>query len=369
MIQQRMSSDGDNNYAARLRESLKDIHSKIIEEEERLDLLKSLQKRKICTRDIMAFVEQQGIKRSVNKAWDFGTSQRAMSSKIRDAKKSLHFNRRRKSMLKKEYIGLVNNRASKVKKLFRDIKKTIESALNVKRKRKAYLEKIAHLQKVMGEKIHVANPSASQATKVPERLKEYKDLPVFGTSKDLPAPQAPTGPFICDKGIKLTKQELTVLSKDPKFSLMEECTEDIFKLEMERSFAKNRFNNYQNDTSNRVKIGAQLTEKGGREIEQHKKIVHKDLATLKKEQWAEVSHRYIYDPFLKSIDFSHRRPTDYKFNARIKLPKPMDSESEFTCELKRREYLKTYKSYIEGKHKKRKKEAKGKKNKQYFELK
>ena len=110
-----------------------------------------------------------------------------------------------------------------------------------------------------------------------------------------------------------------------------------------------------------MKIRPQATEEGGRETEQQK-IIHKDLGALKKEQWAEVSHRYIYDPFFKSIDFSHRRPTDYKFNARIKLPKPMDSESEFTCELKRREYLKTYKSYIEGKRKKREKEDKGKKN-------
>ena len=355
MTGSKISDDGDITYAVRLRESIKDIHSRIMDEEERLDLLKSLHQRGICTRDIMAFVHQQGIKRSVNKAWDFATSQKAMSSKIRDAKRSIQLNRRRKSALKKEYLKLVNYKGSKLRKLIKDIKETVDSAPDLIKKKKANKVKIEHLQRVMSEKAYLTNPSASQPTKVPERLREYSDLPVFGTSKDLPTPQVPTGPFICDGRIELNKQELCILSKDPKFSLMEECTESSFKLEMERMFAKNRFNKYNEKLSD-----GGVRKKEAENAEGPKVI--KDIELIKREMWSKVSHRYIYDPFSKVIDFSHRRPTDYKFNARIKLPKPMDVESEFTCELKRREYIKTFKSYTTSRSKEFLKKKKGTEN-------
>ena len=63
------------------------------------------------------------------------------------------------------------------------------------------------------------------------------------------------------------------------------------------------------------------------------------------DMWQKESHRYIYDPFNRNINFSFRRATDYKLNTRIKLPKPLDEESEFTCEMKRREYLRVFREY------------------------
>ena len=49
--------------------------------------------------------------------------------------------------------------------------------------------------------------------------------------------------------------------------------------------------------------------------------------------------RKVFDPISKTVDFSGRRPTDYKLNKHVILPKPIDSLGEFECELRRREYM------------------------------
>ena len=39
------------------------------------------------------------------------------------------------------------------------------------------------------------------------------------------------------------------------------------------------------------------------------------------------------------------RPTDYKLNSRVILPKPLDVENEYSCEYKRRAYLEAFHSH------------------------
>ena len=57
-----------------------------------------------------------------------------------------------------------------------------------------------------------------------------------------------------------------------------------------------------------------------------------------KKIWDGEKHRFVFDPFNKQLDFRFRRPTDYKLNKRLILPRPLDDIGEFYCELKRRSY-------------------------------
>ena len=56
-------------------------------------------------------------------------------------------------------------------------------------------------------------------------------------------------------------------------------------------------------------------------------------------------NRYVFNPLDKSIGFNKRNASDYKMNKSIKLPKPLSSEKEFECEVKRREYEKAFLRY------------------------
>ena len=104
-----------------------------------------------------------------------------------------------------------------------------------------------------------ANKHIFTPTKTPDRLKEYSPLPVFGGPKDLPKREEPTGPFICSKSLKLSKQEYQILSKDPKYSLMQDCDRDTFSLESERMLAKNRFNHSFRNKKNKAQRGGLKT--------------------------------------------------------------------------------------------------------------
>ena len=55
--------------------------------------------------------------------------------------------------------------------------------------------------------------------------------------------------------------------------------------------------------------------------------------------------RFIYNPVGNYIDFTARRATDYKLNRNVNLPKPMNSEKELQCELRRSSYLKAFNDY------------------------
>ena len=61
----------------------------IVENKERLNLLHGLNKRGLCTRDILSFIVNQTELRSVNKHLDKSTAKRAMKSKIEDCKAAL----------------------------------------------------------------------------------------------------------------------------------------------------------------------------------------------------------------------------------------------------------------------------------------
>ena len=56
-------------------------------------------------------------------------------------------------------------------------------------------------------------------------------------------------------------------------------------------------------------------------------------------------HRQVYNPVDRVIDFSMRRPTDYKLNKHVKLPKAMGFDQELDCEIRRRNYLSVFQSY------------------------
>ena len=136
-------------------------------------------------------------------------------------------------------------------------------------------------------------------------MSEYAQLPVFGTPQDLPKAQTPTGPYLCDNKIKLSKQELLILSKDPKYSLLEEIDERNFKLELERMVAKNRFNEYNCGTSTSsesiLHLGVMESDNvvprpdsnGKSEAEGSNNYSTRVDSKSKWDMWQKESHRYI----------------------------------------------------------------------------
>ena len=55
--------------------------------------------------------------------------------------------------------------------------------------------------------------------------------------------------------------------------------------------------------------------------------------------------RFVFNPLENSINFAQRKPTDYKLNRNIILPKPLGPDLELQCELRRHNFIKALEVY------------------------
>ena len=350
--------------AVNIREKLLEICNKIEEEKEKFELLKTLQSKGLITRDIMSFVIKQSKIRSHDRWPDKLTARRAMSAKISDSYKTLQIKRNQGRVIKNKCLEQLGNKKYKLRSLVKSIRQEIQGSDRHHALTKKNDRKIKHLQKIQssmwGDKLPKYKPSP-----VPDRLKEYASLPIFKLPVDMPKPQELVGPFICHPGIKLDQNELKILKKDPKFSLMDKCDKETFMVENELSIAKHRYglqeSKYdqkkdkivcvpQTPNNNKERYSPDINgvdeysdKNSGVDEYSDKNNVDeysdtKQLETL----WAKESHRFPFDPFSKGLDFRFRRPTDYKLNKRVVLPKSLDDTQEFLCEVKRRGFIQTY---------------------------
>ena len=76
-----------------MHDKLLEIQKRIVDEEERIRLLKTLQRNGLSTRDIFAFTKKQAGLRVINKNIDASTAKVSMSAKIRDCHESLKASR------------------------------------------------------------------------------------------------------------------------------------------------------------------------------------------------------------------------------------------------------------------------------------
>ena len=350
-----LRQSGRYNFAGTEEERHK-THEKIIRDELRLWLLKSLLERDLATREIYYFVKKQGDKRETNKKPDIMTIRSAMSVKIKDLLRSLKRSRLKRSICKKRLLEDLDHKSYRLRKRWRAITNSLRP-LGEKIKEK-YEKKILHytrVQKLTTDTGLIRNNKRVTPTPVPKHLQKYETLSIFRLPEDLPVPLTPLGPFVCDPKITLTREEKLILSKDPKFSIAPEPSEQNFRTEEERMIAKHRYNstNYK-----RKKEGVTAI----RLDEPEKEMIQTDRLTKLHELYLENKNRFTYNPTERSISFQKRRATEYKLNKSVKLPKPLNSDQEFECEVRRREFLQSFYEYtnIQEKRKRKGRKERGK---------
>ena len=319
-----------------------------MDEEERLNLLVTLRKKGLSTRDIMGFVKNQADIRQVNKGLDKTVARLAMTSKIKDCKGVIRLHRSKKRDLKLEYLNTTDGNRYRMRRIIKSAR--VEHNLRIQEKQTKMEKKIRHLQLVQ-EKLdatYMDPPRLQEPTKTPDRLKEFQGLSIFGLPTDLPTKQEPLGPYVCSNNIELSEGERAILSRDPKYSLMMQCSEEDFDTESERALALHRYGENAKKDKIKKKKNSVITYNvnNGNSNESHG-LNHNgiDREKILMDLWKESEHRHIYNPFDKFIKFSSRRPTDYKLNTRVKLPKPLDLNGAFLCESRRKAYKDTFNEY------------------------
>lgn len=214
-----------------MREKLLDSCNRINDEQEKLNLLTTLQSKGLVTRDIMSFVVKQASIRTQNRWPDKLTARRAMSAKISDCYKALQWKRSHRKAIKNTCLDLLGGKKYKLNSLVKSVRREIYKENQTSTSRKKFIEKNNHLQKIQKNIWNSQTPKYKAST-VPVRLKEYANLPIFKLPEDMPKPEELMDPFICHPGINLNQNELNILKKDPKYSLIDQCSKELFMVEM-----------------------------------------------------------------------------------------------------------------------------------------
>ena len=176
---------------------------------------------------------------------DWTTVRSAMKNKIRDLTRTLKNDHRIKNKLEKELLNHLNGKSWVLRKKIKEMKfelekERLELIKNHEQKLKHYKDCQKRLDST-GINIKTHKLPRVIPTITPHDLSEYSTLLIFGPSEDLPTKQKLLGPFIVDKNIKLSKGEVQLLSRDPKFSVKYPPSKMGMSTEVERMNAKTRY--------------------------------------------------------------------------------------------------------------------------------
>lgn len=219
---------------------LQETYNAVTEFDLRKELLENLVNEDLATRDIFSFVKGQARLRLIDKRMDKKTSRQAMRSKITDLRRSKNRAKTRLKLLEKDLRTSLNNKRHRVR---RYLKKLRDKNNLIRKKKKAlYRTKIEHYRGIQRDdnacSIYKEN---IEPTNTPYFLREYSSLSVFETPDKMPKPMRPLGPYICDKKLKISPEELLILQKDPKYSIRSMTTNCEFQVELEKALGKHRY--------------------------------------------------------------------------------------------------------------------------------
>ena len=354
-----LSDDLRHIEIGELEDELVETHRKVMWNETRLDLLNSLLRQGHCTRDVYSFICKQADQCENISLPDLRTMHSAMKLKIHDIKTSINGYHRKRRQKEGEALRLLDGRSSLVRKKLRQIRQTIKGERELIKQK--YQKKISHYHKTQvrlnkdHQRVEVKQTlSKSRPTIPPRHLGEYSTLSIFGACEDLKKPDRPLGPYITDTSIKLTRGEVKLLSKDPKFSLKYDPDPMTTSIEIERMNSKARF---ELGSKNKNYKKPRITTGEGKPIEWEENLKESTGDPLL-DLFRQCEGKFVFNPLEKSIDFTRRKATDYKLNRNIILPQPLTNDREFQCELRRKAYMEALETHCSVIRSSRKKEFK-----------
>ena len=193
-------------------------------------------------------------------------------------------------------------------------------------------------------------------------------LSIFSPSQNELKPEPPTKPFVCDKSIELSPNELKLLARGPKYMVRDELSAEDFEVELEKMIAKKKLDTAFNKDDLKMdelgKVSAphadqQLCENSGKS--DMGKINNSKLSKANNSNilWEEQANNMVYNIKDKSFNFGNLRATSYKHNKNVFLPQPESSDIEKNHEYRKSEMRRIFKRAV---HKSNAKDSKSKPN-------
>ena len=293
----------------------------------RLDLLKSLQAENLGLQQVENFVQNQAKSRLSKKFQkkdlrDSSQIEFIMRSKIRDAYEAVRETTLLKSKLKKKLTSILRKNSKLGERIFQQLEREKEKTVALIRKKND--------EKIKRSREKNVNIKDKEKVKVvPEILAKYKEINIFQTEYNQHQQEANIKVMVIGD-ISIDDEEMSVLKLPPDFATLASLTEEDFLHDEEMAMAKLRWEKKKLIEEDLGEENVEITEEEKEQIE----IV-------------EAQSRQIFDPINKSLDLRKRRVTDLKENSKVYLPKPLPSKEEAKIEIRRDQYEKVFKAYVD----------------------
>ena len=290
----------------------------VVRAEERSQLLRSLVRDKLGTKDVENFIfKQRNQKTSESKAKGFEKDrelvEKLMQGKLEDGLIDEVERRKKRSAARQRLEHLLKKRRSVYKRYINWVR---EKATRLRR----------NLKTENSKKIRMIRMSWKEEKKfeLPDLLARYRESKVFRDEAEAGfKPGEVLGPVIVGEDTSLlSRGEVAILTRGPKFTIRRILDRERFILEMEKVFVKLRWALKDRDIEEEVEYETMMTE------EEKKRI--KEISDEE-----EVKSRSVFDHEKKVVDFRKSRCTDVKHNAKIYLPGPLQNNLESELEMRR----------------------------------
>ena len=208
-------------------------YKKIAETEGNIYFFTTLKSLGLATHDVANFIRKQTIHKRTKNSPDLKVQRAAMQSKLSDAVAYVKRLRRQRDSLKgklsRQYGGCKADCRRKLESLVKQDGevKSLE-IMNAKAKIDHYKTR-NEIDKVL-----VSAPDGT------ENL--LSNVNVFTDDQKNMVPMPPEPPFICHESIKLSENEVKILSRGPKFMVRDELDSESFDVELEKMVSKKKFN-------------------------------------------------------------------------------------------------------------------------------
>ena len=209
--------------------SLLEKWEETMEAEERTSLLEKMIKHELSTGDVVKEAKKLRRTRRVTKEDD--TEIFLMKKKLVDSKKEEQKFRKERNTLRKELETIIGNN-NKFQRRVRRLKLLMtKKRTKIRKKNKTRIERDINKKNIVKR--------AKMLSSLPEECQEYGDLRIFRNTEIVPEP--PNPPMVASKEITLSKAEIKILSKSPKFALRNILSKENYMAEIEKGLIKDKY--------------------------------------------------------------------------------------------------------------------------------
>ena len=316
------TSVSDRQMVAKVESDLWKAWRKCTKAEETTKVLGRLHSDGVGTNDLEAFEKRQARRRLGKGKGDRveGIINLQMKTKLQNSVEWEVKVRKERDRIRLQFEKMTGRRSTRCKTTINKIKDNMCKLRRTLQRENE--DKVKHIRGKVKKK---------EEYQLPEELSRYSDAKIYKSDEEM-EPETLRGPVTIVGGkqkVSLNEDEITILTRGPKYAIRRILNKERFLIEMEKALVKEKWSRRKRQELEDMDDTGDMTDE---EKERIRKV----------EEEFETRSRQIYDGDNKRFDYGNKSATDAKGNKRVTLPKALSHSEEAELEVRRIEWIRLF---------------------------